>query len=92
MLTSINLDGDLGVVAGEVDNETVDRNLSPKVEAVLAQLSEAKLKSHLLLDHCHAEFAGDLIGHAHNVCRSPHPVASPDQAWVGDHPPRQGEG
>jgi hypothetical protein len=42
MLTAINLDGNFWVVASEVDNVAVDWDLSPEVEALLAQFPEVE--------------------------------------------------
>jgi hypothetical protein len=60
---AINFDSNLWMVANEVDDVAVDRNLSAKVKAFVPQATKMPPELSLLAGCSLAKLAGVLIGH-----------------------------
>ncbi len=86
VVSAIELDNQVVLHAGEVDDEAVERRLTSKVIPTLLQFAQVRPELHLLWGHALAQIAGDLVGQVRVPCG---PLPPRDRAVP---PPRSGEG
>jgi hypothetical protein len=64
VLAPIELNNYSWVIAGKIDDEVVDRGLSPKAKSESSQFAQMKPELEFLAGHALAELARQLVSHA----------------------------